>query len=149
MVQDLQPRSVTVIYADQPAEVSRARTDGRNLWLATDDLTRATGWELKPEGACLGDICVPIPRDREAEFVRPTDDAVWFNFTALADHTGRPVAWDEPHAVWYVGEEASARSGALTEGIAPDFTLPDLEGRLHSLSDHRGKKVLLAAWASW
>ena len=26
---------------------------------------------------------------------------------------------------------------------------PDLEGKLHSLSDHRGKKVLLVAYASW
>jgi len=32
---------------------------------------------------------------------------------------------------------------------APDFTLPDLDGKLHSLSDYRGKKVLLMSWASW
>jgi peroxiredoxin len=32
---------------------------------------------------------------------------------------------------------------------APDFELPDLAGRKHRLSDHRGKKVLLASWASW
>jgi peroxiredoxin len=33
--------------------------------------------------------------------------------------------------------------------MAPDFTLPDLDGRMHSLSDYRGKKVFLLAWASW
>ena len=32
---------------------------------------------------------------------------------------------------------------------APDFSLPDLAGRLHTLSDYRGKKVLLIAYASW
>ena len=32
---------------------------------------------------------------------------------------------------------------------APDFTLPDAAGRLHRLSEHRGKKVLLVTWASW
>jgi peroxiredoxin len=32
---------------------------------------------------------------------------------------------------------------------APDFTLPDVSGTPHSLSDYRGKKVLLATWASW
>ena len=32
---------------------------------------------------------------------------------------------------------------------APDFTLPDSTGRMHRLSDHRGKKVLLVTWASW
>ncbi|TAK76433.1 MAG: redoxin domain-containing protein [Dehalococcoidia bacterium] len=32
---------------------------------------------------------------------------------------------------------------------APDFELPDLDGRMHRLSDRRGKKVVLALWASW
>ncbi|HSY78461.1 MAG TPA: redoxin domain-containing protein [Verrucomicrobiae bacterium] len=32
---------------------------------------------------------------------------------------------------------------------APDFELPDLDGKLHRLSDYRGKKVFLLAWASW
>jgi len=32
---------------------------------------------------------------------------------------------------------------------APDFALPDPSGRVHRLSDHRGKKVLLVTWASW
>jgi peroxiredoxin len=32
----------------------------------------------------------------------------------------------------------------------PDFTLPDIEtGRAKSLSDFRGKKVLLVQFASW
>ena len=31
----------------------------------------------------------------------------------------------------------------------PDFLLPDLQGKLHRLSDHRGKKVLLLHFASW
>ncbi|TAJ31410.1 MAG: redoxin domain-containing protein, partial [Reyranella sp.] len=32
---------------------------------------------------------------------------------------------------------------------APDFTLPDLDGKTHSLAEQRGKKVLLVSWASW
>ena len=32
---------------------------------------------------------------------------------------------------------------------APDFTLPDLQGKPHRLSDFHGKKILLVTWASW
>ncbi len=31
----------------------------------------------------------------------------------------------------------------------PDFELPDLAGRMHTLVEHRGKKVLFIAYASW
>jgi peroxiredoxin len=32
---------------------------------------------------------------------------------------------------------------------APDFSLTDLQGRSHSLSEYRGKIVLLNFWATW
>jgi len=32
---------------------------------------------------------------------------------------------------------------------APDFTLTDLEGKQHKLSDYRGKDVMLVFWATW
>ena len=48
-----------------------------------------------------------------------------------------------------LGEAAADRSRKLESLEAPDFTLPDIEGKLHSLSDFRGKKVFLATWASW
>jgi peroxiredoxin len=48
-----------------------------------------------------------------------------------------------------LGEAAEDRSQALASLRAPDFTLPDITGKLHSLSDFRGKKVFLATWASW
>jgi cytochrome oxidase Cu insertion factor (SCO1/SenC/PrrC family) len=31
----------------------------------------------------------------------------------------------------------------------PDFALPDLQGRTHTLSDYRGQVVLLFFWATW
>ena len=33
--------------------------------------------------------------------------------------------------------------------LAPDFTVYDLEGNAHKLSDFRGKPVVLNFWASW
>ncbi len=32
---------------------------------------------------------------------------------------------------------------------APDFSLPDLDGKLHHLSDYRGQVVFLNLWATW
>ncbi len=56
---------------------------------------------------------------------------------------------DVDEKVAYLGVSAEERASALTSLEAPDFTLPDLEGRPHSLSEYRGKKVLLVAYASW
>jgi len=32
---------------------------------------------------------------------------------------------------------------------APDFSLPDMDGASHALSDYRGKVVMLNFWATW
>jgi len=137
----------TVIYGDRPSIVADAMTEGKDLWLSLDDLRTATGWELKPQGACLADTCVPIPAGREAEFLRA--NGAQFNLAALARLLGQPVAHDDTHNLWFFGEAASVRSHALLSLQAPDFTLPDLDGKLHALSDYHGKKILLVSWASW
>jgi hypothetical protein len=66
-----------------------------------------------------------------------------------AQAEGRPMAIDRDERAAYLGVTARERIEALTSLEAPDFTLPDLDGRLHSLRDHRGRKVLLVAYASW
>jgi AhpC/TSA family len=139
--------SATIIYDDRPATtVASATAEGDNLWLSTADLTRATGWEIKPQSACLGDRCVPLPVNRTAEFVRPGDR---FNLTALAKQIDQPFAVDERHAVWSFASAPDIIGTKLRSLEAPDFTLPDLDGKLHSLSDYRGRKVMLMSWASW
>lgn len=66
-----------------------------------------------------------------------------------AEAAGRPVAVDREERAAYLGVSAAERAAALASLQAPDFTLPDLSGRPHSLSAQRGKKVLLVAYASW
>ena len=61
----------------------------------------------------------------------------------------RPLAVDRDARVAYLGTSAAVRAARLTSLEAPDFSLPDLEGRRHTLSEHRGRKVLLVAYASW
>ena len=52
-----------------------------------------------------------------------------------------------PQATEYTGEAVSETEARSSE--APDFTVYDLEGNAHKLSDFRGKPVLLNFWASW
>jgi len=100
---------------------------------------RHTGWALKPEGACKGDRCVPLPA------AAIPDGQV--DVRALAARLGMPLVRDEGAGLWALGPEAGGR--ALAEAQAPDFALPDLAGREFRLSALRGRKVLLVAWASW
>jgi hypothetical protein len=117
-------------------EVTVAATSG--LWLSADEVERATGWTLKPEGMCQHDVCVPLPvRDGRVDVA-----AFW----RLLD---RPVVSDAAGATWVLGSGAEERNGALAGLVAPDFTLPDLDGAAHTLSALRGNKVFLCTWASW
>jgi hypothetical protein len=125
--------------------VREARAEGERLWLTDADLEAATGWSVKPEGLCRGDVCVPIPPGREGDFRR----AGRVDAAALWRRLGKPVFHSEDDGVWVLGESARDRAAALLSLRAPDFTLPDPAGRMHSLSEHRGKKVLLVSWASW
>ena len=129
-------------------ETTETRTSaeaGDQLWLGRSETQEATGWQLKPEGLCKGDVCVPIPAGQDRDFVR--DDDV--NVSAFWNMLGKPAAASVQGDVWFLGEGAQARNDALLSLEAPDFTLPDFSGKLHSLTDFRRKRVLLITWASW
>src|SRR5579863_7674535 len=99
--------AIEIIYQGRVSEIDAAKAEGNDLWLTKADLTRASGWELKPEGACIGDVCVPIPPARTTEFVR--DGGNSFNLAPLARHLGQPVVHDDTNGVWYFGEAAAMR----------------------------------------
>jgi hypothetical protein len=136
---------ITILHEDRVSEVAGARADGDALWLPRVDVDRVTGWDVRPEGLCRGAVCIPVPPGRAAALVR--DDAV--DIAALWRHAGHPVVRDEAGEAWVLGTGAHERRRALQSLEAPDFALPDLAGRRHALSDHRGAKVLLVTWASW
>ena len=135
----------TLLTETTEIEVAAARPEGERLWLSPTDLDAATGWALKPEGLCRGAVCVPIPPGREGDFLR--DGRI--DAAAFWRHLGQPLAHSADGRAWALGTAAADRAAALRSLQAPDFTLPDRDGRQHSLAQHRGKKVLLVSWASW
>ena len=135
-------RPVTLIDADCVATVD-AVVDGGAVRLAPDALERALGWALKPQGRCRDETCVPI-RDRSGLV-----QADGIDLAGVARLLDRPLAFDAEEGVAVLGASATDRAARLSSMDAPDFALPDLRGRVHSLRDQRGKKTLLIAWASW
>jgi AhpC/TSA family len=136
---------VTVLTETGDHELAGGKPSTQALWCSAKDALQATGWAAKPEGLCKGDVCVPLPAGREREFVGDGQ----INLAALWRHLGRPAVRSERGDVWVLSESARERQAALASLEAPDFTLPDPTGRMHRLSDYRGKKVFLVTWASW
>ena len=131
------------LLADGRTTEMTAAIDGDSIRIGAAALASAVGWELKPQGLCKDDRCVPV-RDRE-QLVRGDG----LDLRVLADVLGCPLAVDVEEGVACLGASSDERGARLASLQAPDFTLPDLNGKLHSLSDQRGKKVLLVAYASW
>jgi hypothetical protein len=133
--------SATIISDDvRRAEATPA--DGR-LLVAPERLVDALGWELKPEGLCRDDVCVPV-RDRASLFV---GDGV--DLAAVAAALGRAAVVDAFGGIAAVAMDAEGRRQALESLRAPTFVLDDLDGHPHRLEEWRGRKKLLVAFASW
>ena len=137
--------AATVLYDDRAVLLDRVGVDPKRdaaaLWIRKRDLPRVNGFELEPQGACRADLCIPIPKDMtRGEF---------FNLTAFAKKAGQPVVAEPGARVWSFGEMQVLGGGLANSRIAPDFAVPDRQGRRMHLSGFRGKKALVVTWASW
>ena len=137
--------AATVLYDDRAVSLDRigpaSKGDPGGLWIRKRDLPRVNGFELKPQGACRADLCIPIPKT----LVR----GEYFNLTAFAKKAGQPVVAEPGARVWSFGEMQALGGGLANSRIAPDFELPDRLGRPVHLAGFRGKKALVITWASW
>lgn len=135
-------QTFTLIDAGRVIETDAVVGEGR---VALGGGPGVLGWEWKDEGLCQGDVCIPV-RDPAALRVGADESA---DLAELARLLGRPLAIDLEERTAALAEAPADRSAQLASLEAPDFSLPDLDGKMHSLSEHRGKKVLLVAYASW
>jgi hypothetical protein len=112
------------------------------LALDEGDFATRTGWTIKPEGACKGEVCIPLP-----DGVRTADGRL--DARTVAARLGMPLVADDAHGLWALGPETATTGKVLTTAAAPDLELPDRDGRPFRLSSLRGRRVVMVAWASW
>ena len=95
------------------------------------DFEEGTGWHLREEGACKGNVCVLLADSLKEDEV---------DVEALSEAIGLPLVQSKEHRLWALGPE-SINSKALTSAEAQDFELPDVDGNMFRLSSLRGEKV--------
>ena len=137
-----------IILSDgKTTEISQRTDDTEALWVRLNELTDATGWQMKPQGMCLGELCVPLPTTKREEWIADADDWVWFCYSEFADMIGQKHVRDDD--VWSLGSIPEVRRAGLTSAVAPDFEVTERNGAKLRLSDLRGRKVVLFTWSSW
>ena len=141
--------SATILFEDRVVVVEEVLPDATDLWVRPQDLSAVNGFVLKPEGACFEDICVPVQQDRDSDIYIKRGSQAWFSVTELADRLRQPYIADHDSGTWSFGAIPASRQLFTRQGIAPDFTLQDMQGNDVSLSDFKGKKIMLLSWASW
>lgn len=135
----------TVLYQGNTIHLDATVGGEAGLLIKPEDLPRVNGFELKPEGACFRDMCIPL-NDR---FFVEQDGRQWFDLTAFADLIEQPYVADAEERVWSFAEIPAKRESMMVDAMAPDFEVKDRQGNVVRLSDFRGKKTLVVTWSSW
>jgi hypothetical protein len=132
-----------VIRSDGGASAVTSSWEFGEFSILVSDLERATGWVLKPEGLCKGDVCFPVRN------INDLSDGVSIDLLKFSDLTNQSFVFDREYQVAALGDLAPTRAGSMSTLVAPDFKLPDIHGKQVSFSDFNRRKRLLLAWSSW
>lgn len=108
--------------------------------VTANELAERTDWHPKPEGLCRGEVCVPAPGSLR-------DDGT-IDVNVVANRLGMPLVHDEEHGLWALGP-ATFSGTALSTAVAADPELMMRHGDAFRLSQLRGRKVVMVAWASY
>ncbi len=138
-------KSVTILAGEKSFSLEKALVSKDRLWVPAGVLPRINGYTYKPEGLCRKEICIPLPQ--AGSWLVKHEGLPYVDVLKIADKLGQAVAGAPAQNVWSFS--AVPDQMTLARGQAPDFELPDRNGKMVKLSDHRGKKILLLTWASW
>jgi hypothetical protein len=105
------------------------------LDVSAKEFARLTGWEIKPEGACKGETCVPL-------------GAQPFGPVNTAERLGMALVEEPGAGLWALGPE-TLTGQVLTTTDTADFALPDLDGSEFRMPSLLGQKVVVVAWAPY
>lgn len=136
--------SATVLYQGRTITLNETKND-TDLLINPNDLKRVNGFELKPEGACYGEICVPL----SDQILQTVNGEKLFNLTAFSRLLDQPYVRDLGTAVWSFSEIPVKRKNMMVDAMAPDFSVTDRRGQVINMSDLKGKKALIVTWSSW
>ena len=106
-----------------------------SLDVSADDFAAGTGWTIKPEGACKGEVCVPLGTGP-------------FDAVSAAEQLGMAMVADVSRSRWAIGPETIG-DRALTTAEAPELILDDIDGNEFALSSLWGQKVVIVSWAPY
>ena len=109
------------------------------------DLQQVNGFVIKPEGACLDDLCIPL----NEQLLLEQDGRQWFNLTGFADLLEQTYVADQEAGVWSFAEIPVKRDNMMLNAMAPDIEVTDRQGNVVRMADLKGKKALIVTWSSW
>lgn len=136
--------SATVLYQGKKITLDEVG-DGDQLLIRPEDLSKVNGFELKPEGACYADMCIPL----NDALMMEQDGKQWFDLTAFAELLDQQYVADLDARVWSFAEVPAKRDNMMVNAMAPDLEVKDRQGNVIRLPDLKGKKALIVTWSSW
>lgn len=137
---------VTVLYKNREIHLEKTLEEP-GLWVPAQDLANINEFELKPQGACLGELCIPLKED--PFLLKTVDGQQWINICAFADLLEQAWVFDTETQVFSFGDIPQTRASMLENAMAPDFEIVDRQGKVIRMSDFKGKKALIITWSSW
>ncbi len=95
------------------------------------------GCKKQPQAASAGDSNQPAQPPKSEPNTPPKSGELGPRAKpTLNEIIRQATTWDSAFTMWY-GKQA------------PDFTVTDINGQKHTLSEYKGKTVMLVFWATW